>query len=91
VKLNVRVNRKKEESLTRQITDQLDGLIATGALESGSQLPSERELAGQLKVARNVVRGAYENLESAGKIQSDGRKGRRVRAAAKKKAAGKKK
>jgi len=55
---------------------------------AGSFLPSERELANSLKVARNVVRGSYENLIRAGKIQSEGRKGRTVRTAgAKKKAA----
>jgi DNA-binding FadR family transcriptional regulator len=87
VKLNVRVNRKKPESLTKQITDQLSSLIESGAMAVGSLLPSERELANQVKVARNVVRGAYEHLMSAGKIQSEGRKGRTVRAAGAKKKA----
>jgi DNA-binding transcriptional regulator YhcF (GntR family) len=41
-------------------------------------LPSERELANTLKVARNVVRGAYEQLMDAGKLTSEGRKGRSV-------------
>jgi DNA-binding FadR family transcriptional regulator len=91
VKVNVRVSRKRPESLTRQITDQLSRLIDTGALVAGSLLPSERELANSLKVARNVVRGSYEHLMSAGKIQSEGRKGRSVRSASarKKAAAGK--
>ena len=87
MKLNIRVSRKKPESLTRQITDQLNQLIESGAAAAGSLLPSERELANSLKVARNVVRGAYEKLVAVGKLQSEGRKGRRVRApGAKKKA-----
>ncbi len=86
MKLNVRVSRKRPESLTKQIRDQLDHLINAGTLAAGSFLPSERELANSLKVARNVVRGAYEQLMSVGKIQSEGRRGRTVRSASKKRA-----
>ncbi len=78
-KLNVRVNRKRPESMTRQIREQLDTLIEAGTLAAGTLLPSERELANTLKVARNVVRGAYEQLMDAGKLRSEGRRGRSVR------------
>ena len=78
--LKIRINRKSVESMTRQITDQLDSLIGSGAMAVGSLLPSERSLANALGVARNVVRGSYEYLEKAGAVQRDGRKGRRVRA-----------
>lgn len=81
MKTTIRVNRKRPESMTKQITDQLTTLIESGAMTVGSYLPSERELANSLKVARNVVRGSYENLMKAGRIQSEGRKGRSVRAA----------
>src|SRR5688572_6023 len=77
-KLDVRVNRKRPESMTRQIREQLNDLIDAGALAAGTLLPSERELANTLKVARNVVRGAYEQLMDAGKLVSEGRKGRTV-------------
>lgn len=77
-RLNVRVNRKKPESMTRQIREQLDTLIEAGELAAGTLLPSERELANTLKVARNVVRGAYEQLMEAGKLRSEGRRGRSV-------------
>ena len=77
-KINVRVNRKKPESMTRQIREQLNSLIDAGALAAGTLLPSERELANTLDVARNVVRGAYEQLMEAGKLVSEGRKGRSV-------------
>lgn len=79
VKLNVRVNRKRPESMTRQIREQLNNLIDTGQLVAGTFLPSERELANSLKVARNVVRGAYEQLMDAGKLRSEGRRGRSVK------------
>jgi len=78
-KLNVRVNRKRPESMTRQIREQLDSLIEAGTLAAGTLLPSERELANTLKVARNVVRGAYEQLMDAGRLRSEGRRGRSVR------------
>ena len=78
-KLNVRVNRKRPESMTRQIREQLDTLIEAGTLAAGTLLPSERELANTLKVARNVVRGAYEQLMEAGRLRSEGRRGRSVK------------
>lgn len=64
--------------MTRQIREQLDSLIEAGELAAGTLLPSERELANTLKVARNVVRGAYEQLMDAGKLRSEGRRGRSV-------------
>ena len=79
MKLNVRVNRKRPESMTRQIREQLTALIDAGEVAAGALLPSERDLANTLKVARNVVRGAYEQLMDAGKLRSEGRKGRSVR------------
>ena len=93
-KLNVRVNRKRPESMTRQIREQLNELIDRGTLVAGTLLPSERELANTLKVARNVVRGAYEQLMDAGQLVSEGRKGRSVksgssRSSSKKKSTGK--
>ncbi len=88
MKITIRVNRKRPESMTKQITDQLTSLIESGAMPVGSYLPSERELANSLKVARNVVRGSYENLMKAGRVQSEGRKGRTVRSAGGRKRAG---
>ena len=78
-RLNVRVNRKRPESMTRQIREQLNALIDAGTLAAGTLLPSERELANTLKVARNVVRGAYEQLMDLGKLRSEGRRGRSVK------------
>ena len=64
--------------MTRQIREQIDALIDAGSLAVGTLLPSERDLANTLKVARNVVRGAYEQLMEAGKLRSEGRRGRSV-------------
>jgi len=65
--------------MTRQIREQLNDLIEAGSIAAGTFLPSERELANTLKFARNVVRGAYEQLMEAGKLRSEGRKGRSVK------------
>ena len=78
--VKIRVNRKGVESMTRQIANQLEGLIETGAMAVGSLLPSERTLANSLDVARNVVRGSYDYLERAGLVQREGKAGRRVKA-----------
>ena len=86
--LKIRIDRKSVESMTRQLTDQLGSLISGGALAVGSLLPSERVLANSLGVARNVVRGSYENLMKSGRVQSEGRKGRTVRSATGKKRVG---
>jgi len=64
--------------MTRQIREQIDALIDAGSLAAGTLLPSERDLANTLKVARNVVRGAYEQLMEAGRLTSEGRRGRSV-------------
>jgi GntR family transcriptional regulator len=81
-KMKVRVNRSRPESMTRQITDQLTGLINTGVLAAGEMLPSERTLADSLGVARNVVRRSYDYLMSGELIEGQGRRGRRVRGTA---------
>ena len=80
--VKIRVNRKSVESMTRQIANQLESLISSGAMVVGSMLPSERTLANSLDVARNVVRGSYDYLERAGLVQREGKAGRRVKAKA---------
>lgn len=70
--------------LTRHITHQLKGSISDGTLAPGTRLPTEQELANSLKVARNVVRGSYENLIAAGMVKTASKKnGRQVRSVAK--------
>ncbi len=59
MKTTIRVNRNRPESLTKQITDQLTGLIESGAMTVGSYLPSERELANSVKVARKCRQGKF--------------------------------
>ncbi len=77
--------------MTRQIREQINDLIEAGELAAGTILPSERELANTLQVARNVVRGAYEQLMDAGRLRSEGRKGRSVKSGSSKSGGTKKK
>ncbi|MFB7393969.1 aminotransferase class I/II-fold pyridoxal phosphate-dependent enzyme [Streptomyces sp. NPDC056191] len=53
--------------------------VGLGALEPGQLLPPMRELAGLLGVNPNTVAAAYRTLRERGVIETDGRRGSRVR------------
>ena len=53
----------------KQLEDQLAELIRSGALAPGTQLPSFRQLAGELLVSLITVRRAYSDLEQDGLIE----------------------
>jgi GntR family transcriptional regulator len=55
-------------SLANQLTARLRELIASGALGSGAQLPTEPELAERFRVARTTVREALKQLENDGSV-----------------------
>ena len=57
--------------LSRQISD----AISSGLLSVGTQLPTVRQLAGDLGVANGTVMRAYATLESAGLVQTGRRNG----------------
>lgn len=54
----------------RQIIDQVAGGIATGALKSGDQLPTVRQLAVDLSVNPNTVIRSYRELEIRGVLET---------------------
>ncbi|WP_223670316.1 GntR family transcriptional regulator [Kangiella shandongensis] len=56
--------------ITRQITDGIRRLIATGEIDVGAQLPSVRGLAKQLTVNPNTVAKAYSELNNEGWLDS---------------------
>lgn len=62
----------------QQIVEQLRALIERGELAPDTLLPTVRQLAGDLTVAPNTVARAYADLQDAGWIVSDGRRGTRV-------------
>ncbi len=51
------------------ISDKVVSLIASGILQLGDELPSERELAAMLSVSRETVRGAIQRLAGQGIVQ----------------------
>jgi GntR family transcriptional regulator len=54
----------------RQIMDQVRGGIASGALTSGDQLPTVRQLAVDLEINPNTVVRAYRELELGGLLET---------------------
>lgn len=57
------------QSLATQVSRRLVVSILRGDLESGSQLPSENELARQFNVSRPVVREAVKEVEMLGLVR----------------------
>jgi GntR family transcriptional repressor for pyruvate dehydrogenase complex len=59
-------------TLSGRIREQLHQRIATGELEPGARIPSERSLSEQFRVARTSVREAIQGLVSLGIIERRG-------------------
>jgi GntR family transcriptional repressor for pyruvate dehydrogenase complex len=71
---------KRQEKLSVQVADQIQGLILASHLMPGDRLPTERELCDQFQVSRTVVREAVSILEAKGLLTSKGGSGTYVRA-----------
>lgn len=54
----------------RQIIDQVRGALASGALSTGDQLPTVRQLAVDLAINPNTVVRAYKELELSGQLET---------------------
>jgi GntR family transcriptional regulator / MocR family aminotransferase len=80
IELLVSVDRGAPATLGAQIEDQLRRAIRAGALHTDAQVPSTRDLAGQLGVSRRVVVDAYAQLAAEGYLTL--RQGARPRVAA---------
>ena len=53
-----------------QVAEQIQRLIASGALKPGDRLPAERELAAKFGVGRSSLRDAIRTLEVMGIVES---------------------
>ncbi len=71
--LPVALDADRAEPLHRQVYRELARLILAGRIRAGSRLPSSRELARELGVARNTVLAALDQLTSEGYVE--GRRG----------------
>ncbi|MEV5730035.1 aminotransferase class I/II-fold pyridoxal phosphate-dependent enzyme [Streptomyces pharetrae] len=63
-----------------EISASVEEAVSSGALGPGQLLPPMRELAARLGVNPNTVAAAYRTLRERGVIETDGRRGSRVRA-----------
>jgi DNA-binding FadR family transcriptional regulator len=86
--LNIRIRAGSDETKTQQIFNQIASAILAGKFTRGDALTSERALAEQLGVSRNIVRNAYRRLEEHGLVETFSTSGRRVRGAKKSRTAG---
>ena len=66
----LRLKRAAGQPLYNQLVKALEGDIEAGELKNGERLPSERDLAGQIKLSRTTVVNAYRELESRGLVRS---------------------
>jgi len=61
------------------VAEQIVEVLKTGKYKVGDHLPSERDIAGQMKVSRNSVREALSALQIIGVIESRSREGIYIR------------
>ena len=73
--LNINISREDGTAIYLQIVNQVKYLVAAGALQTGDELPTIRELAGQLILNPNTVAHAYRELQSIGIIDKRGTAG----------------
>jgi DNA-binding transcriptional regulator YhcF (GntR family) len=62
-----------------QIREQVTRMVAAGTLSAGTKLPTIRQLAADLGLAKGTIARAYELLEADAVILSSGRRGTMVR------------
>ncbi|HEY0154613.1 MAG TPA: GntR family transcriptional regulator [Longimicrobium sp.] len=67
--LSFHVRPEGGEPLYVQLVRQIKHAVLTGTLERGAQLPSVRQLAGELVINPNTVVRAYRELEHAGMLE----------------------
>lgn len=66
--MNIVISNKDDRPIYEQITSQMKNMILSGKLEEGSQLPSIRVLAKDLRISVITTKRAYEDLERDGFI-----------------------
>lgn len=74
----IKPDRMAATSLTHQVCDNIRAAIGDGRLDIGARLPSVRDLAVQLGVARGTVQAAYDALVSELLLSTAGSAGTRV-------------
>ena len=65
---DLRAEVARARTVRERISDKLASLVASGILQVGDELPSERELASAFAVSRETVRGAIQTLAAKGVV-----------------------
>jgi 2-aminoadipate transaminase len=68
--MQLQLDRHDRRPLYLQLVEQIQDLIRSGALPSGSRLPPIRQLANELGLTRLTVHNAYAELQADGWIES---------------------
>lgn len=63
------IDRTRDVPVYRQVIERITRLARSGAVAAGERLPTERELADQLGVARGTITRAYEELSRDGIVE----------------------
>lgn len=71
----LRLQERVGEPYYLQLQRQIESLVRSGALPAGSGMPSERDLADQLKISRATVKRSYDELRRSHLLFSKGRRG----------------
>jgi len=68
--LKISIDKSSESPVYRQIIEQISRKLRAGELKPGDRLPTERELAEKLGIARGTVNRAYEELTRSQILES---------------------
>lgn len=66
--MDIQIDKNSRLPINEQLKEQLKGLIHTGRVKTGEQLPTIRELSAALSVNINTIALAYRDLTHAGFI-----------------------
>jgi len=78
----IRIDQDSAVPPFEQLRSQIAAMIAAEQLPEGHRLPPIRQLAVDLDLAPGTIARAYRELEAAGLVVTEGRRGTRVAAAA---------
>lgn len=68
--MDIELDKKSGVPLYVQVRKQITQEIKKGTLKVGTKMPTERELSQRLKVSRNTISAAYNDLEQEGTLKS---------------------
>ena len=69
------INPESDVPIYRQLVNQINAQIRSGALKTGTQLPTVREMAERLHLSCGTVKHVYDTLQEMGDIEMTRRRG----------------